>query len=187
MKAGALLFLAVVPALCSCSTNRVESVNTVLKTTELPELADPYEFSLVDIQGESENGVTGRFRFRHNSTTPIRLWGFGFKDAQGNWSESGDVFVPRFEKFKRMDAGEWADLPAGYCGTGAEEFEIEGGRDYLIPVPMYWYVKDGTQGIVELTGTTIRIQSQPFETSGMRTPVTAPRLGKLLGSPAAWK
>ena len=63
------------------------------------------------------------------------------------------------------ESGEWKDVPVGYCGTGAKEYPIQPNQDYTFLIPLWPFAEKGTRGIVGLSGTGIKVESKPFETS----------------------
>jgi hypothetical protein len=118
-----------------------------------------YQFSLVSV----ESGSTGRFAFRHSFDGPIQLYGFGFKGT--------NEFHVRFEEFRIEEDGQWTNIPVGYCGTGARFYPIEPNRDYVFPILLWPYEKEGTKGIVELQGKDIHLCSAPFDTAQIKAMV----------------
>ena len=160
--------LLVVPmAMFGCSGAETSVPPPSPRYAETPVLLSPgqYDFELMSLKADPNHQVMGIFRFWHSRKEPIRLWGFGFQDEKGSWTDEGSVFRPRFEQFRRKENGQWADVPVGYCGTGAEEYAIQPNRDYTFLIPLWPFVEKGTAGVVVLSGTRIKVKSTPFQTA----------------------
>jgi hypothetical protein len=115
-----------------------------------------YTFVLDDVRYDADNNVMGHFTFSHHFTTPLRLYGFGFPQSS--------QFQTRFEEFRREESGRWADVPVGYCGTGAETYELKPGTEYVLLIPLWPFVDKGNKGQVGVPGEHVTIVSEPFPT-----------------------
>ena len=151
--------------LCSCSKATERSKPTMLKQTASSEETQTYSFKLTSVVPDKNHKAMGKFNFRHIQSKPIRVHGFWFADVKGNPTESSTAFRVRFETFKRKESGTWVDVPVGYCGTGAQEYQIQPNQDYTFLIPLWPFVERGTHGIIGLSGTETTVESEPFETS----------------------
>jgi hypothetical protein len=150
--------------LCSCSKAREPTVSETPEDITASRTEAAYVFELTSVVPDENHKVMGQFRFRHNRKEPMQLHGFWFVDDKGNQTDNSNVFRVRFETFKRKESGQWVDVPAGYCGTGAREYPIQPNQDYTFLIPLWPFLVKGTQGIVGLSGTGITVESQPFDT-----------------------
>ena len=116
-----------------------------------------YSFVLDEVSFDPDcRQVMGRFSFSHQYAAPLWLYGFGFPRP--------NYFSTRFEKFRREEGGRWADVPVGYCGTGATTFALEPNIKYVLLVPLWPFSEKGTRGQVGVPGEGITVVSEPFET-----------------------
>jgi hypothetical protein len=115
-----------------------------------------YTFVLDDVRYDPDHKVMGHFVFSHHFATPLRLYGFGFPQPS--------QLRVRFESFRREEGGQWADVPVGYCGTGAETYELKPGTEYVLLVPLWPFVEKGAKGQVGVPGEHVTIVSEPFPT-----------------------
>jgi hypothetical protein len=127
-----------------------------------------YKFQFVSANLEKENKDYtgwGIFLFRWNGKQPVKIHGFGFE-------KNGD-FQVRFEQVSRFRAGKWLKLPILSCGTGAELFKLQPGKDYKIQVSMWRFGTDleykadrprtGDKGVVLIRGEDFSLVSDPFD------------------------
>ena len=154
-------------AMFGCSATETSVPPPSPQYAKTPVLLPPeqYDFELMSLKVDPNHQVMGIFRFRHRREEALSLWGFGFQDEKGSWTDKGSVFRPRFEQFRRKEDGQWDDVPVYYCGTGAEQFAIQPNRDYQFHIPLYRFVTKGTEGIVRLSGEGVEVESTPFETA----------------------
>ena len=124
--------------------------------SQVGSLTKKYTFVLDDVRYDPDHHVMGYFVFKHHFATPLRLYGFGF-------DQPGRLRV-RFEMFRREEGGQWADVPVGYCGTGAETYELKPGTEYVLLVPLWPFVEKGAKGQVGVPGEHVSIVSAPFPT-----------------------
>jgi hypothetical protein len=155
-----LLFLI----LCMDCARAQESAATKYGFSKFPNktLLAPASYHLTFLRAEPEKdyGSMGIFEFRHSLDEPIRMWGFGFQ-------KDGSLRV-RFEQFSKLQEGRWKEVPIGYCGTGAQTYELAPNRDYLLRVSLRPFAKDGTRGVVLLTGETFGVISDEFSGDAVR-------------------
>ena len=123
-----------------------------------------YKFKFLSSKPDKNHGAMGTFSFRWNGKKPIKIHGFGFE-------KNGDFRV-RFEQVSRFSDGKWLVLPILSCGTGAQLFSLQPGKNYKILVPMWRFAKDleykidppqsGDKGAVQIVGDGISLVSDPF-------------------------
>ena len=119
-----------------------------------------YTFVLDDVRYDPDQQVMGHFLFSHHLAAPLRLYGFGFPQPS--------QLRVRFEVFRREENGRWADVPVGYCGTGAETYELKPDTEYGLLVPLWPFVEKGTNGQVGVPGEHVTIVSEPFPTDRIK-------------------
>lgn len=104
------MFAAAVPAVAQDPPDAVKKVGS-------------YVFKAIEIK-PSPNGddYTGRFQFINKEASPVMISGFD-EPFDGK-------FEPRFVEFQVLKDGRWEKIPVGYCGTGAEEFAMQPGKEY---------------------------------------------------------
>lgn len=119
-----------------------------------------YRLTFLRAEPDKNHGVMGLFQLRHSGAQPIKLWGFRFE-------KDGSLRV-RFERFSKLRDHKWQEVPVGYCGTGAETYAVEPERDYVLRVPLWPYLKEGTRGVVLLSGGTSAIVSEEFDGTDVR-------------------
>ena len=132
-----------------------------LQNARAADFLDPaqYHLSLTRVQPDRAHGHMGVFTFRHTLDRPMKLWGFGFK--------KDGSFRVRFEQFSRRENNRWDQVPVGYCGTGAETFELAPNREYILLIPLWPFAKSGDRGVVLLSGD-YRLVSEEFDTALLR-------------------
>lgn len=118
--------------------------------------ADGYEFKFLKAGPADKDGYRkGYFKFRWKGPKAVHLWGFGF--------EKDGSFQSRFEIFSKKTKSGWEEIKVGFCGTGAETFALEAGKDYVIQFPLERYAADAEQWVVKLDGEKISVVSEPFK------------------------
>jgi hypothetical protein len=115
-----------------------------------------YSLVLDDVRYDPDHDVMGQFKFKHYYAEPIELFGFGFSDPK--------QFSTRFEYYRREESGQWADVPAWYCGTGAQTYPLKPDTEYVLLIPLSPFVEKGTRGQVGVPGKGIKVVSDPFQT-----------------------
>lgn len=106
------------------------------RSSDLPATPD-YVFKPKQIV-PSPDGRTyiGHFLFVNNSKTAVKVSGFDEPDNA--------KFIPRFVVYEELVAGTWKPLPIGYCGTGAQDFAMEPGKQYEFVIYLTDYPEQDT-------------------------------------------
>jgi hypothetical protein len=82
-----------------------------------------YVFKPIEIR-PSPNGATyeGRFLFINKESSPVEIFGFD-EPLDGK-------FEPQYPAFRVLKDGEWKEFHFGHCGTGAQQFAMQPGKEY---------------------------------------------------------
>ena len=123
--------------------------------------SESYELVYIDSEPDENHWRMGFFKFRWTGSKPIKLWGFGFKDD--------GAFRVRFETFSKYKDGIWDEVMIGYCGTGAETYELSPNKDYTLRIPLKYFKKECTKGIVMLHSASDSMLSKPFDVASLHT------------------
>jgi hypothetical protein len=82
-----------------------------------------YVFKPIEIKPSPHDSYyEGRFLFINKESSRVMI--FGCDDPLDG------KFEPRFLEFQILKNGKWEELPAGYCGTGAQDFAMHPGKEY---------------------------------------------------------
>jgi hypothetical protein len=120
------------------------------------ESAKRYTLVLDDVTYDPNDTVRGHFSFTHHYPVAVKLFGFGFSGP--------GQFQVQFESFRRQEGGQWADVPVGYCGTGARTYELQPDTKYVLLVSLWPFFEKGTKGQVGVPGEGAMLVSTPFDT-----------------------
>lgn len=81
-----------------------------------------YVFKPIEIKPSPHGGYKGRFLFINKESSAVKIHGFD-EPLDGK-------FVPRFLQFQVLKEGKWEEIQVGYCGTGAQDFAMQPGKEY---------------------------------------------------------
>jgi hypothetical protein len=123
-----------------------------------------YEFKFISAKLDKKYQGWGTFSFRWNGKSPVKLHGFEF--------EKNSDFQVRFEQVSRFRDGKWLKLPILSCGTGADLYTLQPGKEYKILLSMWRFGTDlnyktdlprkGDKGVVKIVGENFYLLSEPF-------------------------
>ena len=132
--------------------------------TDTGRITKGYVFKFISAKLDKKYRGFGTFLFRWNGKSPIKLYGFEFE-------KNGD-FEVRFEQVSRFRDGKWLWLGMLSCGTGAELYTLQPGKDYKILLSMWRFGTDlnykidlprkGDKGVVKIVGEDFYLVSEPF-------------------------
>ena len=132
--------------------------------TDKGRITKGYEFKFISAKVDKKYQGWGTFSFRWNGKSPIKLQGFELE-------KNGD-FKVRFEQVSRFRDDKWVNLPILSCGTGAELFTLQPGKEYKILLSMWRFGTDlnykidlpreGDKGAVKIVGEDFYLVSEPF-------------------------
>jgi hypothetical protein len=91
-----------------------------------------YVFKPIEIKPSfNDSGYDGKFLFINKELSPVMIF--------GSDEPLGRKFEPMYLEFQTLKDGRWKELQVGYCGTGAQQFAMQPGKEYVFEVSLDYF------------------------------------------------